>query len=95
MDRPAAGQRRETKPRRAAGGRRKKLIERDPLLDLAAFYAPRGITPEEVRRMSLADRAVLRVGRARYYEETRLVTAWGIATAFPAEEKKEGAHGEK
>lgn len=45
--------------------------------------------------MSLADRAVLRVGRARYYEETRLVTAWGIATLFPAEEKKEGAHGEK
>ena len=95
VDRPAAGQRRGTKPRRAAGGRRKKLIERDPLLDLAAFYAPRGITPEEVRRMSLTDRAVLRVGRARYYEETRLVTAWGIASAFPAEEKKEGAHGEK
>lgn len=64
------------------------------MLDLAAFYAPRGITPEEIRRMSVQDRAVLRVGRARWYEETRLLTAAGVAMAF-AEPKKEGAHGEE
>lgn len=87
MDRLFAGQ--------PAGGRRKKLIERDPVLDLCAFYAPRGITPEEIRRMSLIDRAVLRVGRARWHEETRLLIACGIATAFPHEEQKEGAHGEE
>ena len=80
MDRLFAGQ--------PAGGRRKKLIERDPVLDLCAFYAPRGITPEEIRRMSL-------IGRARWYEETRLLIACGIATAFPHEEQKEGAHGEE
>lgn len=45
--------------------------------------------------MSVLDRAVLRVGRARWYAETRLLIAWGIATAFPHEEQKEGAHGEK
>lgn len=64
------------------------------MLDLCAFYAPRGITPEEIRRMSVRDRAVLRVGRARWYEETRLLTAAGVATAFAGSEK-EGAHGEK
>lgn len=64
------------------------------MLDLCAFYAPRGITPEEIRRMSVLDRAVLRVGRARWYEETRLLTAAGIVTAFPGE-GKDGAHGEE
>ena len=64
------------------------------MLDLGAFYAPRGITPEEIRRMSVHDRAVLRVGRARWYEETRLLTAAGIATAFPGD-RKDGAHGEE
>lgn len=44
--------------------------------------------------MSVLDRAVLRVGRARWYEETRLLTAAGVATAFAGSEK-EGAHGEK
>lgn len=52
------------------------------MLDLCAFYAPRGISPAEIRRMSVLDRAVLRVGRARWYEETRLLTAAGVATAF-------------
>ena len=74
-------------------GRGKKLVRRDPLLDLAAFYAPRGIAPETIRRMSLLDRAVLRVGRARYYEELRLLTAAGVATAFSRE--KEDADGEE
>ena len=64
------------------------------MLDLCAFYAPRGITPEEIRRMSVRDRAVLRVGRARWYEETRLLTAAGVAMAFAGPEK-EGAHGEE
>ena len=64
------------------------------MLDLCAFYAPRGITPEEIRRMSVRDRAVLRVGRARWYEETRLLTAAGVATAI-APPEKEGAHGEE
>lgn len=44
--------------------------------------------------MSVQDRAVLRVGRARWYEETRLLTAAGIATAFPGD-RKDGAHGEE
>ncbi len=44
--------------------------------------------------MSVHDRAVLRVGRARWYEETRLLTAAGIATAFPGD-RKDGAHGEE
>ncbi len=53
-----------------------------------------GITPDELRRMSVLDRAVLRVGRARYYEEMSLLIAAGVATAFPGE--KEGAgDGEK
>lgn len=43
--------------------------------------------------MSALDRAVLRVGRARWYEETRLLTAAGVATAFSGE--KEAADGEK
>ncbi len=44
--------------------------------------------------MDALDRAVLRVGRARWYEETRLLTAAGIATAFPGD-GKDGAHGEE
>ncbi len=44
--------------------------------------------------MSVLDRAVLRVGRARWYEETRLLTAAGVATAFAGPEK-DGAHGEE
>ena len=76
------------------GGHGKKLVARDPFLYLAAFYAPRGITPDELRRMSVLDRTVLRVGRARYYEEMRLLTAAGVSTAFSPE--KEGAgDGEK
>ncbi|MDR3767616.1 MAG: hypothetical protein Q3Y08_11395 [Butyricicoccus sp.] len=43
--------------------------------------------------MSLLDRGVLRVGRARYYKELRLLTAAGFATAFSSE--KEDADGEK
>lgn len=44
--------------------------------------------------MSVQDRAVLRVGRARWYEETRLLTAAGIVTVFPGD-VKDGAHGEE
>ena len=75
------------------GGSRKKLVMRDPVLDLAAFYAPRGIPPDAVRAMSLADRAVLRVGRARYYEEMRWMTAAGVAAAFTPQEEEENEDG--
>lgn len=44
--------------------------------------------------MDALDRAVLRVGRSRWYEETRLLTAAGIVTAFPGD-GKDGAHGEE
>lgn len=44
--------------------------------------------------MSVLDRAVLRVGRARWYEEMRLLTAAGVATAF-AGEKGDADDGEK
>lgn len=58
------------------------------MLDLAAFYAPRGIPPDAVRAMSLADRAVLRVGRARYYEEMRWMTAAESRPLTPQEEEE-------
>ena len=54
-----------------------------------AFYAPRGITPEAIRRMSLADRAGLRVGRARWYQEQAMCTQYGVALAFAPPEKGE------
>ena len=76
--------------RHGGGGHCKKLIARDPVFDLCAFYAPRGIAPEEIRRMSLSDRAVLRVGRSRWYEEMRLLTAAGVSTAFAPEEGSRG-----
>ena len=63
------------------------------MLDLAAFYAPRGISPDEVKRMSLTDRAVLRAGRARWYEEMQALSALGIASLLPAGE--DGVNGEK
>jgi len=37
-------------------------------MNLAAFYAPRGITPEQIRRMSPGDRMILWVGLERWYE---------------------------
>lgn len=58
------------------------------MLDLAAFYAPRGIPPEAVRRMSLADRAVLRAGRARYYEEMARLVQAGVVLFFGDAEKQ-------
>ena len=49
------------------------------MLDLAAFYAARGITP------------VLREGRARWYEDSRWLIAAGIALAYnPKEEDGNG-----
>ena len=61
------------------------------MLDLAAFYAPRGITPEIFRQMPLVDRAVLREGRARWYEDNRWLIASGIALAYnPKEEDGNG-----
>ena len=56
------------------------------MLDLAAFYAARGITPEQIRQMSYADRAVLRVGRARWYENMINIVAEGICRAYAQEE---------
>ena len=55
------------------------------MLDLAAFYAARGITPEQIRQMSYADRAVLRVGRARWYEDMMTLIAAGICHAYEPE----------
>jgi len=60
------------------------------LLDLAAFYAPRGITPEDIRRMSLGDRAVLRVARARWYEDAVNIVAAGIGKAYSPKEERNG-----
>lgn len=56
------------------------------MLDLAAFYAVRGITPEQIRQMNYADRAVLRVGRARWYENMINIVAEGICRAYAPEE---------
>lgn len=69
----------------------KKLVERDPLLDLIAFYAPRGIAPETIRHMPPADRMVLRIGRARWYEEQAKCTQYGVVCALsPSEEVQNG-----
>ena len=56
------------------------------MLDLAAFYAVRGITPEQIRQMNYADRAVLRVGRARWFENMINLIAAGICRAYTPEE---------
>lgn len=56
------------------------------MLELAAFYAVRGIRPEEIRRMSYADRMVLRAGRARWYEDMVNIVAAGICRAYVPEE---------
>ena len=56
------------------------------MLELAAFYAVRGIRPEEIRRMSYADRMVLRAGRARGYEDMVNIVAAGICRAYAPEE---------
>ncbi len=45
-------------------------------MNLAAFYAPRGITPEQIRGMSAGDRLILWVGLERWYDhETKVVNA--------------------
>lgn len=54
-----------------------------------AFYAPRGIAPDTIRRMSLFDRTVLRIGRARWYQEQAMCTQYGVARAFAPPEKGE------
>ncbi len=60
----------------AFGGYSKKLIRRDPVMNLAAFYAPRGITPEQIRRMSPGDRLILWVGLERWNtHETEVINA--------------------
>ncbi len=55
------------------GGYSKKLIRRDPVMNLAAFYAPRGITPEQIRNMSPGDRLILWVGLERWYDHEKKV----------------------
>lgn len=77
------------------GGHGKKLVGRDPLLDLAAFYAPRGIPPAAVLGMSAGERLVLRVGRARYYEEQAALIRAGVLTALAPPETEGRAHGEE
>lgn len=51
-----------------------------------AFYAVRGITPEQIRDMSLIDRAILRFGRIRYYNDMfdiiRRAVNLGIVDSF-------------
>ena len=47
-----------------------------------AFYAPRGITPEEIRQMSPVDRTILRAGWTRFYDDEIRITQAGVACAF-------------
>ncbi len=45
-------------------------------MNLAAFYAPRGITPEQIRNMSPGDRLILWVGLERWNKhEVEVVNA--------------------
>lgn len=44
-----------------------------------AFYAPHGITPDAVRRMGLADRAILRTARDLWYQDCIDIVFAGIA----------------
>lgn len=39
-----------------------------------AFYAPRGITPQEIRQMSYEDLAILIAGQKNYYDDESKVT---------------------
>ena len=39
-----------------------------------AFYAPRGITPKEIRQMSYEDIAILIAGQKSYYDDESKVT---------------------
>ncbi len=61
---------------------RKKLIERDPIADLAASYAPFGILPGQIRKMSPGDRTILRIGRSRYFETIIRCIQAGVAYAL-------------
>ena len=63
------------------------------MLDLAAFYAARGITPEQIRQMSYADRAVLRVGRARWFEDDQ--PDCGRASAAHTHRRRDGTVAKK
>lgn len=60
----------------------KKIIACDPVLDLMAFYAARGITPEEIRHMSYEDLAILIAGRWRYYYDEAKIVEAGILNAL-------------
>ena len=48
-----------------------------------------------LRGMSLTDRAVLRAGRARWYDEMRWIIAAGVATAYNPPEREEADDGEE
>lgn len=54
-------------------------------MSLAAFYAPRGIPPGAVLAMSPAEREVLRIARAQYYEEFVTIIHNAIVTALNPE----------
>lgn len=50
-----------------------------------AFYAPRGITPQEIRQMSYEDLAILIAGQKGYYDdEAKIVEAgiWNVINSF-------------
>ena len=47
-----------------------------------AFYAPRGITPQEIRQMSYEDLAILIAGRKGYYDDESRVTEAALLNVF-------------
>lgn len=50
-----------------------------------AFYAPRGITPQEIRQMSYEDLAILIAGQKSYHDdEAKIVEAgiWNVINSF-------------
>lgn len=76
---------------RRRGQNGKKLIERDPIADLAASYAPFGILPQQVRDMSAGDRFILRAGRSRFFEILmRCIQAGIVYVLDPPKEEQNG-----
>ena len=76
---------------RRRGQNGKKLIERDPIADLAASYAPFGILPQQVRDMSAGDRFILRAGRSRFFEILmRCIQAGSVYVLDPPKEEQNG-----
>ncbi len=58
-------------------------------MNLAAFYAPRGIAPADVLGASPSEQAFLQAARENYYRETYTVLRNAIVAALSPDAAKE------